>query len=143
VRAGAERAGRDADSIERVLWTTCAVSDRAPADAIAAVKPTVARAVLRTLPLPVASEHASVVARIRASYDYRFHSDPRAPHGRLVPDALVSEFAVAGRADACAQELRRLATLGVSAIALAVPDADVEDRGAMLERLVAAGLPGA
>jgi 5,10-methylenetetrahydromethanopterin reductase len=142
VRAGAARAGRDPESIERILWTPCAVSDRAPAEAVAAVRPTVARAVLRTLPLPLAGEHAAAVARIRAAYDYRFHSDPRAPHGSLVPETLVTDFAVTGPAEACAERLGRIARLGVSAIALAVPDAPVDDRGMMLTRLVAAGLPG-
>jgi alkanesulfonate monooxygenase SsuD/methylene tetrahydromethanopterin reductase-like flavin-dependent oxidoreductase (luciferase family) len=141
VRAGAARARRDPDAIDLVLWTSCAVSDRSPAAAVAAVKATVARTVLRRLPLPISGAHEGTVARIRAAYDYGFHSDPRAPHGRLVPDDLVADFAVAGPSEACAERLRRLAKLGLSGIALALPDAAFDDRGAMLARLAASVLP--
>jgi 5,10-methylenetetrahydromethanopterin reductase len=141
VRAGAARAGRRPEAIDLVLWTSCAVSDRSPADAVAAVRATVARTVLRTLPLPIRGAHEATVARIRAGYDYAFHSDPRAPHGRLVPDDLVAEFAVAGPSAACAERLGRLAKLGLSGIALALPDAAFDDRGAMLARLAASVLP--
>ncbi|MGH7264274.1 MAG: LLM class flavin-dependent oxidoreductase [Candidatus Rokuibacteriota bacterium] len=141
VRAGAARARRNPDSIDLVLWTSCAVSDRSPADAVGAVKATVARTVLRTLPLPIPGAHDGTVARIRAAYDYGFHSDPRAPHGQLVPDDLVSEFAVAGPSGACAEQLGRLAKLGLSGIALALPHAAFDDRGAMLARLAASVLP--
>ncbi len=141
VRAGAVAASRDPDDMRVVLWTACAVSDRAPADAIAAVKATVARSVIRKLPLPIPAEHAAAVERIRAQYDYSFHSNARAPHARLVPDALVGSFAIAGTSASCVEQLRALAPLGLSAVVLAPPDAAFEDRRTMLARLAGSVLP--
>ena len=141
VHAGARAAGRAPGDVDLVLWTACAVSDRAPADAVESVKANVARAVIRTLPHPVPPVHQDVVARIRQAYDYAFHSTPLAPHGTLVPDTLVPDFAVAGTSATCATALSRIAALGVDAIALALPDAAFEDRGTMLARLAAEVLP--
>jgi 5,10-methylenetetrahydromethanopterin reductase len=126
-----------------VLWTACAVSDRAPELARAAVRANVARASIRKLPLPLPPAQAAIVNRIRTAYDYAFHSDPRAPHGELVPDGLVDDFAVAGTSEECAQRLRALAKLSLSAIALALPDADFDDGGTVLARLAASVLPAA
>lgn len=142
VRAGARSAARDPAAIDLVVWTACAVSDRAPAEAVAAVKATVARTVIRTLPLPVASEHTAAVERIRAGYDYAWHSNARAPHAALVPDDLVADFAVAGDSGTCAGRLRALSKLGIASVALALPDAAVDDdRGAMLAHLAESVLP--
>lgn len=142
VHAGAAAAGRDPAAIDLVVWTACAVSDLAPARARAAVRANVARASIRRLPLALPPATAAVVDRIRAAYDYAFHSNPRAPHGALVPDGLVDDFAIAGTSEACAERLGRLAKLPISAIALALPDADHDDRGTVLARLAASVLPG-
>jgi 5,10-methylenetetrahydromethanopterin reductase len=141
VHAGARAGGRRCEDVDLVLWTACAVSDRSPAEAVEAVKANVARAVIRALPHPLPPPHQDVVARIRQAYDYAFHSTPLAPHGTLVPDALVADFAVAGTSAACATALRRVAALGVNAIALALPDAPFEDRGTMLARIASEVLP--
>jgi 5,10-methylenetetrahydromethanopterin reductase len=141
VHAGAARAGRDPAAVDLVLWTACAVSDEAPAEARAAVRANVARASIRTLPVPLGPAQAAVVDRIRTAYDYAFHSNPRAPHADLVPDALVDDFAIAGTSAQCAERLAAAASLPVSAIALALPDADFDDRGRVLSRLAASVLP--
>jgi 5,10-methylenetetrahydromethanopterin reductase len=143
IHAGAVAAGRDPASLDLVLWTACAVSDRAPEQARAAVRANVARASIRKLPLALSPAQAAVVDRIRAAYDYAFHSNPRAPHANLVPDALLDDFAVAGTSEACAERLGALAKLPLSAIALALPDADFDDRGTVLARLAASLLPAA
>lgn len=135
VRAGALAAGRDPEAIELVLWAACAVSDRAPADAVEAVKAHVARTAIRRLPLPLATSHDADLARIRAAYDFALHGNTRAPHARLVPDTLVADFAIAGTTSACTEQLRALTKLGLHEIALAVPDAAFEDREAILTRL--------
>jgi 5,10-methylenetetrahydromethanopterin reductase len=127
--------------VDLVLWTACAVSDRSPDDAIESVKANVARAVIRTLPHPIAAEHQPTVDRIRQAYDYAFHSTALAPHGSLVPQALVDDFAIAGTSAACAAQLRRVAAYGVDAVALALPDAPFDDRGAVVARLAAEVLP--
>jgi hypothetical protein len=93
--------------------------------------------------LSLSPTHAAVVDRIRNAYDYAYHSNPRAPHADLVPDTLVSDFAIAGTSEECADRLRLLTKLPLSAIALALPDADFEDRGTMLARLAASVLPAA
>jgi 5,10-methylenetetrahydromethanopterin reductase len=141
VRAGARAAGRAPDAVAVVLWAACAVSDDAPDAAVAAVKATAARTVIRALPAPIPREHAAVIDRIRAAYDYAWHSDARAPHAALVPDALVSDFALAGDAKTCAARLRALSSLGLSAVALALPDAGFAPRAAMLARLATSVLP--
>ncbi len=141
IHAGARRAGRDPRAVEVVLWAACAVSDRAPGEARAAVRANVARASIRALPLPPPDEQARIVERIRASYDYAFHSDPRAPHAGMVPDSLVDHFAIAGTSAECAARLGGLLELPLSAIALALPDADFDDRGTVLARLAASVLP--
>jgi len=138
VHAGAARAGRDPTVVELVLWTACAASDHSPAEAIEAVKANVARAAIRRLPLPVASCDGARLEAIRAVYDYAHHSQPGAPHARLVPDALVAEFAVAGTTEACAAQLAALGDLGLHEITLAVPDAAFDDREAVLARARAA-----
>ena len=128
VHAGARRAGRDPAAVELVLWTACAVSDRSPAAAIEAVKANVARAAIRRLPLPVASGDDARLEAIRADYDYAHHSQPGAPHARLVSDALVADFAIAGTTEAGTARLAALGGLGLHEIALAVPDAAFDDR---------------
>lgn len=141
VRAGARGAGRRPEDVDTVVWTACAMSDGDPDRAREAVKANVARAVMRMLPHPIAPRYADVVARIRQAYDYQLHTSALAPHGDLVPDALVDDFAVAGTAADCLASLRGLAGLGVGAVALALPDAPFEDRGTMLTRLAADVLP--
>jgi 5,10-methylenetetrahydromethanopterin reductase len=141
IHAGAAAAGRDPATIDLVLWTACAVSDRAPEAARAAVRANVARASIRKLPLSLSPTHSVVVERIRGAYDYAYHSNPRAPHADLVPDTLVGDFAVAGTSEECADRLRLLTKLPLSAIALALPAADFDDRGTMLARLAASVLP--
>lgn len=141
VRAGARAVGRRPEEVDTVVWTACAMSDREPARAREVVKANVARAVMRMLPHPIAPRYAEVVARIRQAYDYQLHTSALAPHGDLVPDALVDDFAVAGTAADCVSSLRRMATLGVGAVALALPDAPFEDRETMLARLATDVLP--
>ena len=138
VHAGAARAGRDPTVVELVLWTACAASDHSPAEAIEAVKANVARAAIRRLPLPVASCDGARLDAIRAGYDYGHHSQPGAPHARLVSDALVAEFAIAGTTEACAAQLAALGELGLHEIALAVPDAAFDDRETVFARARAA-----
>ena len=141
VWTGATATGRDPSTIEIVLWTACAVSDREPEAAIASVKATVARTVIRRLPLALTGEQAAATDRIRTEYDYTHHAHPRAPHAQLVPDTLVADFALAGDTAACAERLRRLDTLGVSSVALALPAPAFEERGVMLARLATEVLP--
>lgn len=141
VHAGAKAAGRDARAIDLVVWTACAVSDTAPEQARAAVRANVARASIRKLPLALPPATAAVVDRIRDAYDYAFHSNPRAPYGELVPDTLIGDFAIAGTSDECRERLDALAKLPISAVALALPDADFDDRGTMLARLAASVVP--
>jgi 5,10-methylenetetrahydromethanopterin reductase len=141
IHAGAERAGRDPNSIEIVLWVACAVSDNAPATARNSVKANVARASIRKLPGELPPRHVDVVDRIREAYDYAYHSAPGAPHGDLVTDGLIDDFAIAGTSAECAQRLRALIHLPLNSIALAVPDAPDLDRGDMIARVATTVMP--
>jgi 5,10-methylenetetrahydromethanopterin reductase len=138
VHAGAARAQRDPARVALVLWAAAAASDASPAAAVAAVRANVARAAIRRLPLPVTAADAATLDAIRRTYDYAHHSRPGAPHGRLVSDALVAEFALAGTTATCAAQLAALAGLGLHEIALAVPDAPFDARAAVLARLAEA-----
>jgi 5,10-methylenetetrahydromethanopterin reductase len=143
IHAGAEKAGRDPNSIEIVLWTACAVSDADPQAAFDSVKANVARACIRKMPGEVAPEHVEIIDRIREAYDYAYHSTPGAPHGELVTEALIADFALAGTSAHCAERLAGLAHLPLSSIALAVPDSADFDRGDVIARVAATVLPRA
>jgi len=82
VHAGARAAGRKPEDVDVVVWTACAVSDAAPQAAVVAVKATVARTLMRRLPRAISAAHRATVERIRAAYDYTWHSVParRMPH---------------------------------------------------------------
>ncbi|GIL00544.1 MAG: 5,10-methylenetetrahydromethanopterin reductase [Alphaproteobacteria bacterium] len=141
IYAGAERAGRDPKSIEIVLWTACAVSDTDPEAARNSVKANVARASIRKMPGEIAPEHVAVIDRIRQAYDYAYHSTPGAPHGELVTEGLMADFALAGTSAHCAGRLSSLSHLPLSSIALAVPDSADFDRGDMIARMAATVMP--
>ena len=51
-----------------------------------------------------------------------------AGHGDLVPDRLVSKFAIAGTVEECREQVRRLAEVGLHQIAIIPHTADPRDR---------------
>jgi len=136
VRAGARAAGRDPEGVEVVLWVPCAVGE--PAEARAAVKAHVARAVNRPLPFELEAEERRVVGEIRRAYDYVQHMDPHAAQARVVPDWLVDRFAIAGEPEACRAAVERLAATGVRQLAIVPHAAGAGSRAETMRAFAAA-----
>jgi 5,10-methylenetetrahydromethanopterin reductase len=108
--AGAEAAGRTRDELKVVLWTPAAIDEDGSA-ARDVVRAHVARSVKRRITVPLPAEEEAAIARIRESYDYYGHMDPRSGHSDLVTDGLVRRFALAGTPDECREQLTGLAGL--------------------------------
>jgi 5,10-methylenetetrahydromethanopterin reductase len=116
IHRGAAAAGRPPRSVRIVLWVPYAVgSDTA---SLAAVKSHIARIIIRPLPLALDAIEQDVADRVKAEYDYYRHMDVQSDHGRLVPDALVSRWALATDPGQCAETVRRVAALGVDEVAI-------------------------
>jgi len=119
VRAGAEEAGKDPDSIVIHCATATYVSDDINE----------ARDQTRWFPAVVGNHIADVLrhhepdnlpqelidyVKERSEYDYRDHAEPGTDHSKYVPDDIVDRFCVIGDDDAVKAKLRVLADIGVS-----------------------------
>ena len=67
--------------------------------------------------------------RVARHYDVQRHVDPEAPHNRLVTDALVDAFTLAGTPNQCLSKLRAMQKAGAMRVALFPAGRD--RRGAM------------
>lgn len=109
VRQGETAARREPGKVKIMLWTPCAISADAR-EALDAVKPQVARRLLSAADRGVLSKaELAAVDRLRGSYDFRHHMG--AEHSHLVPDALVSKFAVAGTPDQVGERISEIRAL--------------------------------
>lgn len=99
-------AGAPAEGFEVVWWVPIAASED-PAQAREDVKPYVARSLRHPLPAELTAVEREAAERIRASYEYGRHLEPGA-HAELVPDEIVTDWAVAGTPAECREQLRRL-----------------------------------
>ena len=125
VRAGAEDAGRDPDSLEIALlcgmwvaddeqeaWDACRWAPAACANHIADV--------LRRNPDHAMPEEMTRLVRARDDYDYYAgHLDSAAEHTAYLTGELIDDFALAGPSDKCLGRIRELAELGVTEISAA------------------------
>ena len=129
VRAGAQAAGRDLDAegFRFVCWTPCAVSADGES-ARRAVKAHVARVLNRPLPFELGDDDQAIVRQIQQQYEYYGHMVVGARHGDLVPDRLVSKFALAGTPDEIRAQLARLRTTGVHQVAIVPHTSDPAER---------------
>ena len=109
VAAGAERAGRDLDSVRTVAWVYCSVDDD-DAAALDAVRPMVAtslatsRSVLPDLGLELPVDYA----RTMDALGWSLEEDAVARAGATIPVETLRFFAVAGNAADCAAALQKL-----------------------------------
>jgi 5,10-methylenetetrahydromethanopterin reductase len=103
IAAGAPREG-----FELTFWVPFAIADDA-AEAREAVKPYVARSLRHPVPAELTDIEREAAEAIQASYAYGQHLAPGAPQARLVPDAIVGDWAVAGTPADCREQLERLA----------------------------------
>jgi 5,10-methylenetetrahydromethanopterin reductase len=125
VRAGAEEAGRDPDSVEISLlcamfvsddqqeaWDACRWAPAACANHIAYA--------LRWNPAHGMPAEMTRLVEARDAYDYyEGHLDSRAEHTAYLAGALVDDFAIAGPPERCLERLRALADLGVAEVSCA------------------------
>jgi 5,10-methylenetetrahydromethanopterin reductase len=120
---GAREAGRDPRRIDVAFLAGLAISPD-PEEARREASPVAARRALDAkfhpeffLPpeLEYLREDAERVAR---HYDIRHHTAPDAPHTRLVTDALVDAFTLAGTPEQCRQKLQAMEAAGATRVAL-------------------------
>jgi probable F420-dependent oxidoreductase len=123
VRAGAEAAGRDPDSLSVHCATASMVSDDLE----------YARNQCRWYPAIVGNHVADVMRNNDASgmpdvltdylggrenYDYSHHMQTESDHAAYVPDEIVDRFCILGSPKQCAEKVRELAAAGVNEINL-------------------------
>ena len=125
VAAGAKEAGRSLGDVHVVLW--CSASIHADGSyARDLVRPQVASTVMQTKQVHLPPEEGADVERIREAYDYYDHNVVGSPHARLVTDALVDRFSLAGTPEECRSRLRLLSTTGIDQVSIVpfVPPGD-------------------
>ena len=125
VRAGAEEAGRDPDTVEiaalcamwvsddqEEAWDACRWAPAACANHI--------EDVTRRNPSHGMPEEMTRLVQARDDYDYyEGHLDSKAEHTAYLTGALVDDFAIAGPVDKCLATIRTLGDLGVSEVSTA------------------------
>jgi 5,10-methylenetetrahydromethanopterin reductase len=133
VRAGAEVAGRDPDSVEIALFCGMWVSEdlteaRAETRWAAACAANHLDDVMRRNPEHGMPEvlYRVVPARTQHYDYYAGHLDPGAEHTGYLTDDLVDTFAINGPAGRCLSQIRELEALGVSEISAAYLNGRVE-----------------
>jgi 5,10-methylenetetrahydromethanopterin reductase len=137
IRHGAEAGGRRLEDLEIVWWVPLSV-DEDSARAKAAVKAHVSRAILHAEPLGLPADEQAVADRLRQQYEWYDHMAVGSGHSQIVPDELVTRYAVAGTARECVQQLRQLVDLGLDHVGV-IPMSD--DRGRVIRDFARDVLP--
>ena len=68
--------------------------------------------------MDLGAEDLKVVQAVKASYDYYHHMAEVADHGRVIPDAMVPRFALAGDPARCREQVRVAAAAGIDQVAI-------------------------
>jgi 5,10-methylenetetrahydromethanopterin reductase len=131
VQQGRAESGRAQDPFVVYLAPAVAVHDERE-QALAAVRPHVARALLDPK-WPLSPRAAAVSQAMAASYNVYEHMGPNARHARVIPDEVVSEFAIAGTADECIKQVQELMETPVDEITIRPYATDGGSRSAMIE----------
>ena len=122
VRAGATESGRNLDDIDVVLWTEVAI-DEDPTVARDQVRSPVARTVMRWLPHELPERVVPAVEHLRtfaSEYEGKYvgHKVARPEHARMVTDAVVDAFSLAGTPTEIESRLEEFAKCGVDQVAV-------------------------
>jgi 5,10-methylenetetrahydromethanopterin reductase len=144
VRAGAEQAGRDPESVEIALLCAMWVSDDqeeawaacrwAPAACANHIEDTMRRNPEHGMP-----ETMTRLVRARDSYDYYAgHLDSQAGHTAYLTGELVDDFTIAGPAEKCRAKIRELGELGVGEVSCAYLNGRLEQMERVGEEIVPA-----
>ena len=134
IKNAAAEVGRDLekDNFRYVLWAPCSIS----VDGHAAkdfVKSHVARVLKRPLPFALSDDDQAVVDEVYRQYEYYDHMVVGAKHSDIVPDRLVSKFAIAGTVEECRLQLHDLAErTDLHQVAIIPHTPDPEDRAELV-----------
>ncbi len=115
IAQGAAEAGRDLQwdapgqqgGFEAVCWTPCSIQADGKA-AREAVKSHVSRVLKRPLPFELTEADKVVQKKIYEHYDYFEHMVAGTEHGSVVPDEMVQKFAIAGTAEECREQVKKM-----------------------------------
>lgn len=131
VQEGRAEAGRSNGRFMTCLSASVAVhSDRRTA--LRAVRPHVASTLLHVRwGLSEAAQRAS--DRLQESYDVYEHMSPTARHAELIPEEVISEFAIAGTPEDCIEQARGLFEAGIDEITIRPYGVDGGSRADMIE----------
>jgi 5,10-methylenetetrahydromethanopterin reductase len=130
VNEGASQAGRAAESIAKVIWTTGSISHD-PHEARDAVRPVVARKALATLGRSLRmgtlnEEDREPLERLTREYDFRKHMGPQ--HNHLVLDRWIDRFALVGTASTVMERCLELKATGADELAIVFHGSDRFDQ---------------
>lgn len=128
VRRGQREAGRSLQEVRIVWWRACCIAGENH-EAKQAVKPMVARAMMSELKRKdktagLSAEEREVLASIKKHYDYYHHMGPE--HSRLVPDAWVDRYALAGSPSEVLANIRGTLKEGIDEVSIIPFGADRE-----------------
>jgi len=100
--------------------------------ALAAVRSKVARLLL-TYRWDMSEAVAKAKKELQAAYNYYEHMSPDATHAELVPDELIPEFAIAGTAADCREQVAELFELGIDQLHIRPYGIDGASRSTTIE----------
>jgi 5,10-methylenetetrahydromethanopterin reductase len=134
IQQGAEEAGRDlqAEGFQYVCWAPCSINQDGKA-ARDFVKAHVARVLKRPLPFTLSSEDQAIVEQIYQHYEYYQHMVVGASHSELVPDRLVTKFAIAGTVEECREQVHRLTETGLHQLAIIPHTPNPQERLSLIQ----------
>jgi 5,10-methylenetetrahydromethanopterin reductase len=130
VQAGIKERTLSKDNFQIIFMRDAAIhADRKKA--LAAVRPHVAR---NLLTYPDVSEAATAAkTELQAAYNYNQHLSPDATHGELIPDEVIPEFAIAGTAADCREQVIKLFEQGIDQLDIRLYGVDGAPRSAAIE----------
>lgn len=100
--------------------------------ALAAVRPHVARTLL-SYPWEVSEAAATAKKKLEEAYDYYEHMSPTALHRELIPDEVVTEFAIAGTPADCREQVVELFGQGIDQLHIRPYGVDGTPRSTAIE----------
>lgn len=130
VNGGRREEGRDAEPFQTFLSVSASVAEDG-AKAVAAVRPHVARSILKPF-WGLSPAAAAAAEKMTGRYDNYQHLNPNAAHADAVPDEVVPEFALAGTPARCIDTARRMFDSGIDQITIRPYAVDGLPRASMI-----------
>jgi alkanesulfonate monooxygenase SsuD/methylene tetrahydromethanopterin reductase-like flavin-dependent oxidoreductase (luciferase family) len=148
IRAGAEEAGRDPDSVELAALVALWVSDdQRDAWEHTRFHPAAAANHLRDAIQRHPDNHglpADLVKLVPEKLDYDYyagHLDAKAEHSQEVPDHLIDDYTIAGTPEKCLEKIQALADIGIHELATVYLTGEI-DQLTRVGREIIPNLPG-